>query len=116
MTIPTTFLWWRPERRHRPTALQNLHGFSASRCRNGATGRHRHADSFTCGMPGGGTPVAGPFTMTHSYTPRQRRLAAVRRPRDPSITSLGFTMFRFEGPWPVEVIRSRNAMAALRSL
>jgi hypothetical protein len=55
--------------------------------------------------------------MTRNYLPRRRRLlAVVRRPRDPSITSLGFTMFHFEGPWPVEVIGSRNAMAAFMSL
>jgi len=54
--------------------------------------------------------------MTRNYTPRRSRPATVRRPRDPSITSLGFTMFHFEGEWPVVVISSRNAMSALMTL
>lgn len=62
--------------------------------------------------------------MTRMYTSRRTRPLIVRRaPRDPSITRIGFTMFRLESYQnhasdepafvPVELISTRNAMSAL---
>ncbi|HEY4177885.1 MAG TPA: hypothetical protein VGM90_13655 [Kofleriaceae bacterium] len=50
--------------------------------------------------------------MTRNYTPSRPPVAAVRRVRPAGITSLGFTMFHFEGEWPVVVLSSRAAMSA----
>jgi hypothetical protein len=66
-------------------------------------------------MLGDGPVVADLFPMTRSVS-RRDRPSPIRRSRNPAITSLGFTMFTFEGDWPVVVIASRNAMSALRSL
>jgi hypothetical protein len=59
-----------------------------------------------------GPLVAELFPMTRNYTPSRPPVAAVRRVRPAGITSLGFTMFHFEGEWPVVVLSSRAAMSA----
>ncbi|CAN5740421.1 hypothetical protein BH11MYX2_BH11MYX2_18550 [soil metagenome] len=50
--------------------------------------------------------------MTRNFTPSRPPAAVVRRVRPAGITSLGFTIYHFEGEWPVVVLSSRNAMSA----
>ena len=70
----------------------------------------------TWGIAVDGPVVAEPFPMTRNYTPRRSHAEVVRRTRLAGITTLGFTMFHFEGEWPVEVLHSRNSMSAFLSL
>ncbi|HEY4058937.1 MAG TPA: hypothetical protein VGM39_20120 [Kofleriaceae bacterium] len=76
----------------------------------------RHVFTTTWGMRAGGPVVAESFAMTRNLTAQRPRASVVRRARPAGITSLGFTMFHFEGEWPVVVLSSRNAMSAFFSL
>lgn len=68
------------------------------------------------GMNPPGPVVAEPNPMTRNLTPTRPRAEVPRRTRAAGITSLGFTMFHFEGEWPVIVMRPRNAMSAFLAL